>query len=356
MGALATAGLRPVFIQNRKFIGSKQSLLDFILQVVAEVCPDTCSALDPFAGSGVVAWALASCGMQVTAADHLFSNYAAARAFLTTHPGNASQTRLAESLAALNRLPGCPGYAAEHYGGAYFTVENAARIDSIRDQIAAWAGAGELTRQEELVLITSLLYAADKVANTCGQYDAFMKHMGHAPYRSDGTHLVDAMVYRPLELGMPHSLPGGERHRVICADANRVVAGVEADLLYLDPPYNTRQYVDNYHVLENIARWDRPPLVGKTRKFARDQLKSRYSSRVHAGDALQELIAAARCRHLLLSYNNEGIIPDETILAAMERRGPVQVFSADYPVFGHGAGRARRRPVVERLFYCRVIR
>lgn len=354
MVTVASPALRPVFIFNRKFMGSKQNLLAFIGQVLDQVCPRARTACDPFTGSGAVAYYLARRGLQVTAADHLYSNYAAARAFLTTHPGNASMERLAERIAALNRLPGRPGYVWEHFGGTYFTPANAARIDSVREQIAAWAAAGLLTEQEELVLITSLLYAADKVANTCGQYDAFLKHLGNQPYGADGTHLVDAMVYRPLELGLPQPVADGERHRALCADANRLVAAAEVDLLYLDPPYNTRQYVDNYHVLENIARWERPALLGKTRKFPRAHLKSRYSSRIHATAALQELIAAARCRHLLLSYNNEGIVPDAAILAALRRRGPVEVFTADYTVFGNGAGRSRRRRVVERLFYCQV--
>lgn len=355
MGRLTAARPKPLLIHNRKFIGSKHNLLDFIGQVVDQVCPEARTALDPFTGSGAVAWFFAQRGLQVTAADHLFSNYAAVSAFLTTHPGNASLDKLVELIEQLNRLPGRPGYVAEHFGGTYFTAANAARIDSVREQIAAWAAAGRLTPQEERVLITSLIYAADKVANTCGQYDAYLKHLGHGPYGDDGTHLVDAMVYRPLELGLPQPVAGGERHRALCADANRLVAAEATDLLYLDPPYNTRQYVDNYHVLENIARWERPALYGKTRKFPRAGLKSLYSSRVHAAAALQALIAAARCRHLLLSYNNEGIIPDDVILAALRRRGDVQVFTAGYSVFGNGAGRSRRRPVVERLFYCRVM-
>lgn len=348
--------LKPVYINNRKFIGSKQNLLDFIGEVVAARAPEARTALDPFTGSGVVADYLAGRGLQVVAADNLYSNYVPVRAFLASPAGDINPERLASRLLELNGLPGRQGYAWQHYGGTYFTQENAARIDAVRDQIAEWEAAGAVTRSEALLLLASLLYAADKVANTCGQYDAYLKHLGREPYAPDGTHLVDVSAYRPLELGLPVYRPDGHRHRVYLADANQLVTGVEADLLYLDPPYNTRQYVDNYHVLENLARWEKPPLQGKTQKFDRAGLKSPYSSRVRAAAALTELVDQARCRHILLSYSSDGIIPDEQLVAILGRRGPVEVFARPYRIFGNGAGRSRRRPVVERIFYCRVVR
>lgn len=354
--SLAPAPLRQLQVYNRKFIGAKTGLLDFIDQVVTERAPDAATAADLFAGSSVVAHRLAQRGMAVLANDHLYSNYLAARAFLTTHAGNADLERVAERIAQLNALPGEPGYASRHFGGTYFTPENAARIDAIREQIARWRAEGRINGQEEALLITSLLYAADKVANTCGQYDAYLKHLGRPAYAADGTHLVDACVYHRLELALPVPLPDGERHRAACCDANELASRITADLVYLDPPYNTRQYVDNYHVLENIARWEKPPVCGKTAKFDRRALKSRYSSRVHAGAALADLIRRLRCRHILLSYNNEGIVPDSCIATVLKERGEVEVYSRDYSVFGNGAGRSRRRPIVERLFHCRVTR
>ncbi|MCG0237922.1 MAG: DNA adenine methylase [Firmicutes bacterium] len=353
-GSLPPADLRPVYIHNRKFIGSKQNLLDFIGGVISARAPEARTAADLFAGSGVVADYLAQRGLRVVAADHLFCNYVPVRAFLATPPGAVDPERLGRLLRELNALPGRQGYAWTHYGGTYFTHENAARIDAIRDQIAHWQETGAIGEAEAMLLLTSLLYAADKVANTCGQYDAYLKHLGREPYAPDGTHLVDASAYRPLELGWPMYRPDGDRHRVYLADANQLVREVEVDLLYLDPPYNTRQYVDNYHVLENLARWEKPPLRGKTRKFDRTGLKSPYSSRTRAAAALADLVRAARCRHILLSYSSDGIIPPAEIVAILATRGPVEVFEHPYRIFGNGAGRSRRRPVVERIFYCRV--
>lgn len=347
--------LKPVHVQNRKFIGSKYNLLDFISGVVADVAPEARRLADPFAGSAVVAFHFAARGLEVVANDLLYHNYLAARCFLGGRPGEVDWDRVARLIAELDALRPIEGYCYAAFGGTYFTHENAGRIDAIRERIAAWKAQGVIGEQEEAILLTSLLYAADKVANTCGQYDAFLKHLGATPYDQKGTHLVDMMVYRPLELGLPQVVESAG-NRVYCRDADLLMAEIETDILYLDPPYNQRQYVDNYHVLENIARWEKPALYGKTRKFARDQLKSAYSRRRTATEHLCRLIEQARARHILLSYNNEGIVPDEAILGALRRRGDVQVFTRSYAIFGNGAGRSGRRPIIERLFYCRVAR
>jgi adenine-specific DNA-methyltransferase len=252
----------------------------------------------------------------------------------------------------LNRLPPRRGYVCRQYGGRYFTARNAGRIDAVREAIEELAVEGRCTAQERCLLLASLLYAADKAANTVGQYDAYLKHLD-AP-RTSRRHLVDSNVHKPLRLRLPDVELGEGRHAVYNEDLNRIIAGLRGEVLYLDPPYNGRQYIDCYHVLENILRWQRPPLYGKTRKFARGPLKSRYSSRQEAAQALAELIEATVCEHIFLSYNSEGIIPDERIAAILARKGRWEVFEREYAVFGNGAGSARRRPIRERIFYCRA--
>ncbi|HQD39956.1 MAG TPA: DNA adenine methylase [Bacillota bacterium] len=340
---------------NRKYIGSKAALLDFICKTIEEVAGDleSCTFLDPFAGTGVVAAAFAGKAKEVIASDLLYANYAANRAFLCTTEENADLDKVVRLIHQLNQLEGEEGYVVEHYGGTYFTLENAQRIQAVRERIAFWQQEALITEQEFYILLTSLLYAVDKVANTCGQYDSYLKNLGQPPFSSSGVHLVDGLVYSRLHLHpLAVSLKGN--CQVFCRDANQLVAELPAEILYLDPPYNTRQYCDNYHVLENIARWQKPPTFGKTRKFDRRGLRSRYSQRRHAAEAFRELVERARCRYLFLSYNSEGIISDEEILAVLRKKGKVAVREEPYPVFGRGAGRAKARKLTERLFCCIV--
>ncbi len=338
-----------VAIQNRKYLGSKNRLLAFLEGAILECCEQPIGRfVDAFSGTGVVADRFRDHAAAVVANDLLYSNYVTNRAFLATQPADYDTGRVCGLLEELNSLPPADGYVTASYGGLYFTRENARLIDSRREAIAA----APVSEAERFLLLTSLLYAADKVANTAGQYDAFLKSLGESSYDETGRHRVDRCVYDRLRLRMPllRACPPCE---VRNCDALELVTSVEADVLYLDPPYNTRQYADLYHVLENIALWRKPPLRGKTRKFDRAAIRSRFSARAACRAALLELVRAARARHIFLSYNSEGVISREEIVAMLEARGPVEVLETDYGVFGTGAGRSVKRRVRERLYHCR---
>jgi len=343
-----------VQLQNRKYLGSKYRLIDFLTRTILERVEKIACFADLFAGTGVVGSAFRPHASKVIANDLLYSNYVVNRAFLTSTENNVDLYRVADLIEELNGCAPVRGYAHANYSGTYFTESNAARIDGIREAIDLLYAEQRCSEQECLVLLSSLLFAVDKVANTVGQYDAFLKHL-EVHTRGTDKHLIDSNVLKPLRLRVPEiELAGNTGNEVFNLDANRLIHQLEAEVLYLDPPYNTRQYVDCYHVLENILRWDKPVLKGKTRKFQRDHLKSRYSRKNEAAAALEELIQAARAKHIFLSYNNEGIIPESAIREILRRRGPVEVFSREYSVFGNGAGSARKRSLVERIFYCRT--
>ncbi|MDE0448279.1 MAG: DNA adenine methylase [Spirochaetaceae bacterium] len=342
-----------VTLHNRKYLGSKVRLLDFIEREILSAAGDVGSFFDGFAGTGVVADRMRSHTSRLTLVDNLASNYSINRAFFTSSEADVRLAYVADALRELNQLEPAHGYAREHYGGRYFTHDNAGRIDAIRDRIALRMRDRDCTEQEQHVLIASLLLAADKVANTVGQYDAYLKNLGSRTYDENGRHLVDANVYAPLRLRMP-VLRFAAGATVLRADVNEVAADHEADVAYLDPPYNDRQYVDCYHVLENIARWTKPPLHGKTRKFERDALKSDYSRRRTALAAFAQLVDRIRARYIVVSYSNEGLLSVADLKATLETRGPTTIASSDYAVFGNGAGQSVRRRVVEYLAICRA--
>jgi adenine-specific DNA-methyltransferase len=340
-------------IHNRKYLGAKHRLLPFIEEVITGCCSRIGVFVDAFSGTGVVANRFLGIADQVVANDFLYSNYITNRAFLEVLPGLGNPSRLRRFLLQLNELPPSRGYVTAAFGDRYFTIENAARIDTCREAICEASLRGTLSSGEVAVALTSLLYAADKVANSAGQYDAFLNNLGQSSYDQEGRHRVDSSVYSPLALRMP-ATAAGRPATVLNRETNEITAALAADVLYLDPPYNSRQYVDLYHVLENIALWSKPAVHGKTRKFDRSHLRSAYSRRSTATKTLHDLLEKAHAHHIFLSYNSEGIIPDQAIRAMLERKGRVRVFETDYGVFGNGAGRSRKRTVKERLFYCRA--
>jgi adenine-specific DNA-methyltransferase len=199
----------------------------------------------------------------------------------------------------------------------YFTLDAARRIDAIRTQLHDWHTAAAISDDEYYILLATLLEAADAVANTAGVYAAYIKSW-------------QSNALRGLRLRMPAIVasPRPSRGRARCeAHQGDVSALAPAlgrfDLLYLDPPYNTRQYSAYYHVPELIASgWfgDLPVLRGKTGLLS-DAKKSEWSTRGGCVAALDRLLATTDAGHVVLSYNSEGIIPESEIARIFRAHG-----------------------------------
>ncbi|MBN2736217.1 MAG: DNA adenine methylase [Spirochaetales bacterium] len=342
-------------IQNRKYLGNKYRLLGFLKNAITQRVPLIGSFGDLFCGTGVVSFELGKEAESLVANDMLYSGYVVCQAFFGQQSRDLDLNKIESLLLELKELAPSRGYFFQTFGGNYFTPENAAQIDSTREAIALWEKLGRITQSEKWQLLTSLIYAVDKAANIVGQYDAYMKNMGAPVYSQEGHHLVDVNVYRPLQLGLPCSRPHGDA-RILQQDANRVISEHRFHVLYLDPPYNNRQYIDLYHVLENLAIWHKPEVFGKTRKFERRHLKSDFSRKKRAAKALANLISKARAEHIFLSYNNEGMLKENEIQGILSTRGKVEKIEEDYQVFGKGAGQSRRRMVKEQLYYLKPLK
>ncbi len=200
----------------------------------------------------------------------------------------------------------------------YFTLDAARRIDAIRTQLNDWHTAAVITGDEYYILLATLLEAADAVANTAGVYAAYIKSW-------------QSNALRGLRLRLPAigASPQSPRSRRARCEAHQGDVSALApdlgrfDLLYLDPPYNTRQYSAYYHVPELIAKgWfgDLPVLRGKTGLLS-DAKKSEWSTRAGCVAALDRLLATTDADHVVLSYNSEGIIPEPEIQRIFRARG-----------------------------------
>lgn len=127
-------------------------------------------------------------------------------------------------------------------------------------------------------------------------------------------------------------LPNKQRRtRVYNEDANSLIKRIEGDILYLDPPYNSRQYSANYHLLNTIADYKSFTPKGKTE--LREYNKSNYCSKAKVQHTFKDLIRNARFRYIVLSYNNEGIMPMQTIEQIMTKYGNYQMFQKEHQRF-----------------------
>ena len=339
---------RRVSVVNRKYLGSKRELAPAILEKIRATSGVPEVFFDGFLGTGAVSAAIIAAGARsVIVCDNLYSNTAVFRGAFALPAGEAHAVERARD--ELNRLAGRAGYITEQFADRYFTRDNCLVMDAVREELERRKAAGEILESVAGALLASFILGADRVANTIGQYDAYMKHLGK-PGVENGRHLVDVRVYDRFTLPPLETLPPVERE-IYTTDVLAVLDRVRADTAYLDPPYNGRQYCDNYHVLENLARWEKPRLAGLTRKFDRSGLKSVFSRRRTAAAALKRLLDGLRVRHVYLSYNSEGILSKEDIEEAIGKDRLRTRWDFPYPVFGRGAGVSRRRTVIEYLFY-----
>lgn len=328
-------------LQNRRYLGNKYKLLGFIEDIVNEKCNGFESFCDIFAGTGVVGGRFNQKNIKIISNDILSSNYFPIKAFLGANRVDRDEIR--KKIDILNSIKtNEDNYFSTHFGNTYFTLENARKIGAIREKIETIADSED----EKALLIASLLYAVDKVANTVGHYDAFRKKLD---------------TVQPLRLLVPDiDTENNWNNEIYREDANQLVRKIAFDVLYIDPPYNSRQYSDAYHLLENLATWEKPIVHGIAKKMDRDHLKSDYCLK-SAPEVFSDLIRNAKCKHILVSYNNTGEskdgrsnarINDEQIINALKNRGEVDIFERDYKAFT--AGKSNGDGHTERVFYCNV--
>jgi len=327
-------------INNRRYLGNKYKLNEFIKNTILKHCGNIETFADLFAGTGAVASMFQDKHLIVN--DILYSNYVCHQTWFGT--GKYSQGKIKSYINKYNNLSiKTENYMSKNFADTFFSKTNCKKIGFIRNDIEENFKYGNINLREKCILITSLLYAMDKIANTCGHYDA---------YRKNGE------LDRELILGMPSIIETNPKNELYNMDINQLVHMVSADVVYLDPPYNSRQYCDAYHLLENIARWEKPEVYGVAKKMDRASLKSDYCT-INATQAFEDLINNIKAKYIVLSYNNmankgndrsNAKLSDEDIIRILKSKGKVQVFSQDYKAFSTGKSNIEEN--AERLFVC----
>ena len=322
------------YINNRRYLGNKYKLLPFIKRVVDTECRNIESVADIFAGTGAVSSAFVDDKIIITN-DLMYSNYICNYAWFSGQSYNPQV--VIDYVVKYN-------YMSENFGNTYFSIEDCLRIGFIREDIENNFKSGKINKRERAILITSLLYAMDKIANTCGHYDAYRKNV---------------KFEKSLELFVPLAkVQNNGNNLCFNMDANDLVKNIYADLVYIDPPYNSRQYCDAYHLLENVALWQKPEVHGVARKMDRKNMKSQYCTK-NATLVFEQLINDINARYILFSYNNmetkgndrsNAKIADSDIMRILNNKGEVKVFEEDYKPFTTGKSDIKGNK--ERLFLC----
>ena len=312
-------------LQNRRYIGNKYKLADWIFSILNKECSGD-SFADIFAGTGAIGAIASKHFNKIILNDFLYSNNTIYKAFFKK--GRWSPNKLKSIINDYNNINSknlTSNYFSKNFGKKYFSKSSAKVIEFIRQNIED--NKKDFTEKEYHILIASLLYSTDKIANTVGHYDAYFKKS----LIKDGFCMK---LIQPIDI---------KSLSIFREDTNTLVKKIKADVVYIDPPYNSRQYSRFYHILETLTKWDHPILHGVALKpkwenmsdYCRESAKVRFS----------ELINNINTKHLVVSYNNtylskssssQNKISLEEIKDILNQRGETKTFEKDYRYFNAG--------------------
>lgn len=277
---------------------------------------------DIFAGTGIVGRTFKTSVKRVISNDTEYYSYVLNKNYIENHrPIENAEAFISE----LNSLPlTSDGFVYKNYclGGSgerqYFSDENGKKIDAIRTKIEEWKNNGEINSNMYYFLLCSLLESADKVANTASVYGAYLKNLKKS-------------AQKQMRLECATFETNDNEHEVFNKDANELITEISGDILYLDPPYNSRQYGANYHLLNTIAEYK--PFVPNGKTGLRDYYRSKYCSAHSVKEEFENLIKNAQFKYIFLSYNNEGLMSAYEIKKIMSEYGRYNLAQTEYQRF-----------------------
>jgi adenine-specific DNA-methyltransferase len=305
------------------YIGSKYKLSSFIKNTIHSAAGKDLSKkvfCDLFAGTGIIGRVFKKDVSKVISNDIEYYSFVLNKNYIENH----KKLDFKDFLDKLNKIKPQKGFIYNNYcigsdsGRKYFTDENGQKIDAIRKQIEKWYKNKTIKENMYYFLLACLLEAADKIANTASVYGAFLKNFKK-------TALKDLFLEPALfEIN-------DNTHKVFQADSNILIKKISGDILYLDPPYNERQYGANYHLLNTIAKYDNFIPKGKT--GLREYVRSNYCIRAQVLKNFEYIIKESQFKYIFLSYNNEGLMSMEDIGKIMNKYGHYDIVKKKYQRF-----------------------
>jgi len=358
-----------------RFIGCKENILGFIENFTKQKDIKGKVFCDLFAGTASVAKRFKKLGYKIISSDLLYFSYVIQKVYIeqnsypvflkllkrlkidpieetlfTNDSLNAN-----EIIKYLNKLEGIEGFIYKNYSPEgthnktyvrkYFTGDNAKKIDAIRTKIEEWNRTKLINNNEYYFLLCALIESVPFVANISGTYAAFLKNW-------------DKRAFKILTLEVPEIIRSNEKHKVFNIDGSEVIEKAKGiDILYLDPPYNERQYAPNYHILETIAKWDNPPVKGVTGMRPYQDQKSDFCNSESGIKALGKIIKKNNFKHLILSYNNEGIMPEDKIITLFKEAGKTEIAEQSYQRYKSHSNVKNKNGnrVKEKIYYVKKI-
>lgn len=327
--------LGDLYTEGIKYAGSKKKIIPYIVQIMNEL-NDVKSVLDGFSGTTRVSQVFGKMGYNTTSNDVSAWSEVFGTCYLKAIKDDAFYQ---EIINHLNGLSGHAGWFTHNYGTHHadrkipFQRKNTKKLDAIRDEIDKL----NLDWEDKCVILTSLIYALDKVDSTLGHYAAYLRNWS-------------SRSFNDLILKLPNRFPITSENQVIRGDIFDTISKHEYDFAYFDPPYGSNnekmppsrvRYASYYHLWKTVILNDKPDLFGKAnrREDSRDtksasifeEFRKDENGHFIAMQALRRLIEETKSRYILLSYSSGGRATKEELHQIMSETGKVlKVVEIDY--------------------------
>ena len=296
---------------------------------------------DLFAGTGIIGYNIGTeFDAKIIANDIQYYSYVINKANLSVYTDD-DMNHINKLVRQLNKLKGIQGFIYKNYSTneeserMYFSNENAMKIDAIREKLKQ--DREKMSENVYYYLLANLISSADKVANTSCVYGAYLKALKKSATK---TLTMNGINNETKQVNV-----SGE---VFCENVSNIQTQ-RLDIVYLDPPYNNRQYAPNYHILETIALADNPEIHGKTGLRDYTSQKSDFCIKKLVSKRMEELISNLNTHFILISYNDEGLIPKQEFIEILNRYGKLEIIEIDYKKF-KAQKSVERNQTVEYLF------
>ncbi len=330
------------------YIGSKLKLSSWIKEEIKSVVGRDLSNkifCDIFAGTGIVGRTFKEEVKKIIANDLEHYSYVLNKNYIGNHEDIKDKDKYIEKL---NNLPLIDtGFIYQNYcigsgsGRQYFSDENGKKIDTIRIKIKKWYENRKIDDDLYYFLLASLIESADKVANTASVYGAFLKHLKKS-------------AQKELILEGAEFIQNDNSHQVFNEDSNKLIDKIRGDILYLDPPYNQRQYSANYHLLNTISLYDNFVPKGKT--GLREYNRSAYCRKNEVVENFKDLIKNANFEYIFLSYNNEGLMSKDDVKKILQKYGKYSLLTKEYQRFKADKTENRKHKADKTFEYLHVLK
>jgi adenine-specific DNA-methyltransferase len=202
----------------------------------------------------------------------------------------------------------------------YFTEENAKLIDLYRHNIDL---KYEKNTEEYIYLLATLISSVSKFSNTASTFGAYLKQFKASAKKT--------LKLEPLKLKNNNNFDFTNLNNKNILDLDD--SFFQKEVIYLDPPYNTRNYESYYHILETLALNDKPEIHGIT--GLRQSVKNDIYSKKEVENFYKKLFSKCKSKYLFISYSSDGIVPLDKIkeLLVQNDRIDIKIYKTEYKKF-----------------------